>query len=74
VDATGTTPGLNIRFPDLNRVLFVVSVIAKNSAAAATSVLDPSIGTTSADYNVVGVTVIAAAGQTVAVTATAFGI
>ena len=74
LNTLGASSAITIRFKDLERVLFLGEVHYSVSPAATVSIQGLSIGTTPADFNVVGLTVQAAAGLTVTVTATALGI
>jgi len=73
--SAGATVATTLRFTPLNRVNFVIGTTVKclNSAATIATVQGPWIGTTTADFNVVGFTVIVATGNTVTLTATALG-
>jgi hypothetical protein len=72
---TGSTSALNIRFIDINRVQIIIAFTAKVTPGGnAFTIENPQIGTTTSDYNIVGITIQAAAGLTIAVTGTVLGI
>ncbi len=73
----GSSTAVTLKFTPLNRVTFLAgspSVYNVTSAATIATVQGPWLGTTKNDYNVVGFTVIVAAGNTVTLNAVAYGI